>query len=300
MHIIVDILAYIPTKQIVISFLNARNVITLSRDGHSIESFKAEAHSSLSNAFSTIEVKYKTPTFRVLSEAFEAAAAFPDPTAHYLLTDGVPSDQPAAAVAQLIATRASPSRNPLTLMSCTNEDSEVEWMKQIEETAPFVSELDDYHDEKAEVMGDQGSAFPYTKGFWIVSLLVASINPEDLDAIDENLPFSKYTLDDLLGRTHTPQEYQFYFERNPHAPIYVDLYPRFLNEPCPGRAIVTKEEQAHREKKGHYVDGKPPPSGRGGGVFSFFRHHGTTDIGPQLQPHTDTATAAHRAMFTGA
>ena len=131
MHIIMDILAYIPTKQIVISFLNARNIITLSRDGHTIESFKAEAHSALSHAFSTIEVKYKTPTYRVLSEAFHAAASYPDPTAHYLLTDGVPSDQPAEAVAQLIANRANPSRNPLTLMSCTNEDSEVEWMKQV-------------------------------------------------------------------------------------------------------------------------------------------------------------------------
>ena len=132
-------------------------------------------------------------------------------------------------------------------------------------------------------------------GFWIVSLLVASINPEDLDAIDENLPFSKSTLDDLLGRTHTPQEYQFYFEHNPHAPLYVDLYPRFLNEPGPGRSFVTRQEQQHREKKAHYVDGKPhAPSS---GVFSFFRHHGPTDIGPQLQPHTDAATAAHRAAF---
>jgi hypothetical protein len=131
MHIMLDILAFIPTKQIVISFLNARNVISLSREGRSIEAFKSEAHTSISSAFASIDVKYKTPTYRVLSEAFAAAATFPDPTSHYLLTDGVPSDQPPAAVAQLIMNRASPNRNPLTLMSCTNEDSEVEWMKQV-------------------------------------------------------------------------------------------------------------------------------------------------------------------------
>jgi hypothetical protein len=140
------------------------------------------------------------------------------------------------------------------------------------------------------------SAYHSRAGFWIVSLLVASINPEDLDAIDENLPFTKHTLDDLLGRTHTPQEYQFYFERNPHAPIYVDLYPRFLNEHSVGRAIVSVHEQKHRESRGHYTDGKPPAHGQtGGGVFAFFKQHGTHDLGPQLQPHTDAAAAAGRA-----
>jgi hypothetical protein len=55
------------------------------------------------------------------------------------------------------------------------------------------------------VVEDQGKAFPYTKGYWIISQLISCINPYDLDAIDENLPFSKATLDDILGRVHTPQ-----------------------------------------------------------------------------------------------
>eukprot|EP00604_Paraphysomonas_vestita_P002964 CAMPEP_0174820948 /NCGR_PEP_ID=MMETSP1107-20130205/5103_1 /TAXON_ID=36770 /ORGANISM="Paraphysomonas vestita, Strain GFlagA" /LENGTH=367 /DNA_ID=CAMNT_0016037275 /DNA_START=57 /DNA_END=1157 /DNA_ORIENTATION=- len=166
LHILIDILAYIPTKIIIIRFLNAKNIINITHDGKTIEQFKEEGHRRIIEAFSTIDVKYKTPTHRVLTKVFQEAAEFPDPTMHYLFTDGVPSDQPIEAVASLILHRQFPERNPLTLMSCTNEDEEVEWMKQIESTAPYCAEIDDYQDEKREVIYDQGPAFPYTKGFW--------------------------------------------------------------------------------------------------------------------------------------
>ena len=126
--------------------------------------------------------------------------------AHYLmlyLFTGQPSDKPIEMVANLIKYRQNPAANPVTLLSCSDEDSEVEWMKVIEEEAPFCSELDDYVAEKAEVLADQGSAFPFTKGMWIISMLVGAINPYDLDAMDENLPFTKATLDDLLGQMST-------------------------------------------------------------------------------------------------
>lgn len=116
------------------------------------------------------------------------------------LFTGQPSDKPIEMVANLIKFRQNPAANPVTLLSCSDEDGEVEWMKVIEEEAPFCSELDDYVAEKAEVLADQGSAFPFTKGMWIISMLVGAINPYDLDAMDENLPFTKATLDDLLGR----------------------------------------------------------------------------------------------------
>jgi hypothetical protein len=98
-------------------------------------------------------------------------------------------------------------------------------------------------------------------GYWIISQLVSAINPSDLDAIDENMPFTKNTLDNLLGRVHTPQEYQYYFERNPHAPLYVDLYPRFLNEPVFAKEIVRPPDQQQREMRAGYRDGKRPGGG---------------------------------------
>lgn len=168
-----------------------------------------------------------------------------------------------------------------------------------------MSELDDYCDEREEVMGDQGAAFPFTKGFWLVSQLVAAINPDDLDAIDENVPFTKMSLDNMLGRNHTPEEYHYYFERNPHAHLYVDLYPRFLNEPVVSRALVNQSEQLNREKKAGYIDGKKPaksaaPKSHKGTVFSFLggqrkANHSTDNIGPKLQPHTQAASDAYKA-----
>ena len=51
---------------------------------------------------------------------------------------------------------------------------------------------------------------------WLLSNLVAAINPHDLDALDENVPFTKYTLDSLLGVTTSYADYKYYFDCNPH------------------------------------------------------------------------------------
>jgi hypothetical protein len=221
-------------------------------------------------------VKYKTPTYRALSTALQQASAYQEPTILYFFTDGLPSDATPEAVSQLLIHRPNPQHSAVTLISCSDNDDEVDWMKEVEEIAPYCSEVDDYKSEKEEVIYDQGSAFPYTKGFWLISQLVAAINPDDLDAMDENLPFTKNTLDNMLGRVHTFQEYQFYFERNPHAPLYVDVYPRFLAEPCFARLIISKQEQLRREQTAGYRNGKRSSTSQ------YAR-----PIGQLLTPHTE-------------
>lgn len=173
-------------------------------------------------------------------------------------------------VSNLIKFRPNPAANPLTLLSCSDDDSEVEWMKVVEEEAPFCSELDDYVAEKAEVLADQGSAFPFTKGMWIISMLVGAINPYDLDAMDESLPFTKSTLDDLLGRCHTADEYRYYFDRNTHGALYSDMYQRFLAVGTCARMLVPEEEQRRREDRAGYVAGKPVDPTGGGRVHPSF------------------------------
>jgi len=108
--------------------------------------------------------------------------------------------------------------------------------------------------------------------------------------MDENLPFSKHTLDDLLGRTHTPEEYQYYFERNPHALLYIDLYSSFLNEPRTSRELISSDEQQVRELRGGYVNGKRPGSGEPsagvlGSIFHSRDAHGT-GVSDLLRSHT--------------
>jgi len=265
LHDMMDILAYIPTKSIQIRFLNSDEVLHLQRIGKSVERFTSEAHTIISNSFKNIEVKYKTPTLRVMAESFQAASQYEEDEKcmHYLFTDGVPSDCIVDQVANLIKYRNKPENNPVTLISCTGEDSEVEWMKRVEEVAPYCAEIDDFVDERNEVLKDQGTALPYTRGYWLICQLVAAINPDDLDALDESVPLTKNTLDNVLGRVHTPQEYQYYFERNPHATIYLDLYERFLTEDGFASGIVSKEDKESREIANGYNEGlptKPPPS----------------------------------------
>jgi hypothetical protein len=78
--------------------------------------------------------------------------------------------------------------------------------------APYCSESDDFADEAKEVYRDQGAALPFSKGFHLICQLVAAMNPDDLDAMDESIPFSKCTLDNLLGVVSNDETYRHYFD----------------------------------------------------------------------------------------
>ena len=250
LHIFMDILAYIPTKGIQLYFMNTQRDISIDQHGKSPEAFKEEAHGIIREVFSNLSLG-ATPTYRLLTKSFADAKKHSEtPTAHYLLTDGCPSDRSEKEVGKLISRRENPERNPVTLLSCTNVDEECEWMKEIEEVAPFTSECDDFSDERNEVMKDQGVAFPYTKGYWLVSNLVAAMNPHDLDALDESVPLTKFTLDEVLGRTHSAAEYDYYFNRNPHAKHYADKFEKFLVERVHAVHIIPKSERQRRKKGG--------------------------------------------------
>jgi len=67
-------------------------------------------------------------------------------------------------------------------------------------------------DEAREVLRDQGEALPFSKGFHLICQLVAAMNPDDLDAMDESVPFTKFTLDNLLGVVSNDKSYQHYFD----------------------------------------------------------------------------------------
>ncbi len=131
-------------------------------------------------------------------------------------------------------------------------------MKAVDSAATYVAEVDDFSDEKDEVVKNQGPALPYTRGLWILCQLVAAINPFDLDALDENLPLTKHTLDNILGRKLNPNEYQYYFERNPNAALYVTEYNRFLHDECFAHEIISMKEKHSRETRAGYIGGERP------------------------------------------
>merc|ERR1719162_2829033 len=167
----VEIIAYVPFQQIGIEFLNRNERLTLTR----------------------------TTGLRGQGQSI----------ARYFFGDGLPNGGQYAIkeICHIITHRANPAQNPITFLSCTGEDEQVEWMKDCEEVAPYCAESDDFGDESREVLGDQGIALPYTRGFWLICQLVAAMNPDDLDAMDESIPFTKTTLDNLLGIQHNEASY---------------------------------------------------------------------------------------------
>ena len=93
--------------------------------------------------------------------------------ARYFFGDGQPeygtTDQ--ARISATIMNRKAVD-NPITCISCYEDDTQVEWMKQLEEKAPYVSEYHDYIAERAEIQRDQGLGMPFTYGCYLVGQIV--------------------------------------------------------------------------------------------------------------------------------
>lgn len=241
LHSMINILAYIPSDTISLSFLNRKDELKLSHTGKTPTEFADEAHQKIKNLFNVIP-NFGTPIYSKLSRALAESTGR---TMHYLFTDGEPNDVPLDRnhqddklfkLKELILTRNNPKENALTFMSCTNNDKETEWMKELDEVEPrfvngvkienYISEIDDFNDERDEVLAKQGVGFPYTKGMWLINQLVSAINPDDLDKMDEKKPFTRDIMDNILGHKLSDSEYSYYLQNNPYAKNYPELFQK--------------------------------------------------------------------------
>lgn len=207
---LMEILAYIPFSEIHVAFLNRSDTVVLTRSGRDPRTFLADANRKIDAAFAR-GPSGSTPVLQKLQDSFIKGQG--KSVARYIFCDGTPDGGEAAKaeIVKILLHRPNPENNPVTFFSCTDEDAQVEWMKDAEEVAPYCSEADDFQDEAQEVLRDQGAALPYTRGFYLVCALVAASNPDDLDAMDESVPFTKATLDNLLGIQHAEESYRHYF-----------------------------------------------------------------------------------------
>lgn len=219
LHLMIDFLAYIPTGPIKVICMNRTDQFVLERNGKTPEQFLTLGHSYIRRMFES-PPNGVTPTLKIMKRALSEASETSGLTSHYLFTDGVPSDCSTDELGSYLANRPNPQNNPLTFVSCTDVDFEAQWMKEIEEIGPYMSEIDDYKAELNEVRHDQGPSFPYSKGLWITCLLVGALNPHDLDAMDDSRPFTKYTLENIMGRGLTSQEYTKYWSGHPKSKEY--------------------------------------------------------------------------------
>jgi hypothetical protein len=206
-----ELVAHVPFQKADVRFLNRPTRLSFVRNNRTPQALLQDMYRQIDQAFGP-RPSGSTPAFERLQESFALSSGHS--VARYFFGDGIP-DGGVMIQQQIIAmlkNRPNPSLTPVTFISCSNEDEQVEWMKDAEELAPYCSESDDYHDEATEVLRDQGKALPYTKGFHLVCQLVAAMNPDDLDAMDESVPFTKATLDNLLGIEHNVETYKYYFD----------------------------------------------------------------------------------------
>lgn len=202
-------LAYIPTPPIVVCFLNRCERIDRARhQSETAEAFAASMYQRIDEIFAR-GPSGATPFYEKIHQSLQQ----PGKVARYFFGDGEPTGGQAAiqAITQMVVNRRDPANNPITFLSCSNMDENVEWMKDLEEVAPYCSEFDDFDDESREIVGDQGRGFPYSEGMHLVGQLVAAFNPHDLDALDESVPLTMKALYNLLGANYGQNAYHYYF-----------------------------------------------------------------------------------------
>ena len=139
-----ELLSFIPKPIIQIKFLNRNLELNLNHEpGMNPRQFLANSAQAIDGAFRT-GPSGTTPYLRKIEELFRAYAQ--RRVAWYFFSDGVPDGGDAAQnrIQTLCLNRNDPASNPITFLSCTNDDSAVEWMKNVEEIAPYCSEYDDY------------------------------------------------------------------------------------------------------------------------------------------------------------
>lgn len=235
----VEILAYVPFTQIGVEFLNRPDRIQLVRNGRDPRTFLQDAYQQIDAAFSR-GPSGTTPYLEKIQDSFLRGQGAS--IARYFFGDGMPNGGALAAkeIVNILMNRQNPEGNPCTFISCTNDDEQVEWMKDAEEVVPFCSESDDFNDERDEVLRDQGPALPYSKGFHLICTLVAAMNPDDLDALDESVPFTKSTLDNLLGIESNEESYRHYFTK--------------FQEAQRNRQVTGKSDQLKKSVQWNYQD----------------------------------------------
>ncbi|MDR3492143.1 MAG: hypothetical protein P4M12_08915 [Gammaproteobacteria bacterium] len=241
LHTYIDLLAYVPTGEIVLSNFDSLDrhnrlvkspEITLDRNGKSPDQFSLAAHIAIRQFFNR-KPCLNTPIFlnmtNMINMSDEIHAKSELRTSNYLLTDGIPSGGVAeiTQAKNLLQTRKLTS-NPFTFLGCSNNPLDYKWTHEVSEIAPFSAAIPDFKDEKKIVLDVQGKVFPYTRGLWLLCSLAAALNRDDLFAINQDLPLTKLTIENVLGRSLTDNEYKYYFECHPcgrtFSPDYMLFY----------------------------------------------------------------------------
>jgi hypothetical protein len=208
-----EALSLLPVKLIKIRFLNRSNNTDLRRVPRMPpDELLAAWKKAVKDCFAK-GPNGGTPLRTRIEQSF-AQSTSDKKIARYVFCDGQPDggSSDVRAISALLISRSNPRMNPVTFISCTEVDSDVEWMKDVEKVAPFVAESDDFKTAMSEVRKNQGWALPYNKGLYLIAGLVAAMCPDDLDALDECVPLTKTSHDAILGYSSSDGDYRRYWD----------------------------------------------------------------------------------------
>lgn len=121
----VEIIGHVPFQQIGIEFLNRPQRISLVREGRDPQTFLQDAYQKIDAIFAK-PPSGTTPALEKIQESFLRGEGVS--IARYFFGDGLPNGGARAVteIVNILKHRRDPESNPMTFISCTNEDAAVE------------------------------------------------------------------------------------------------------------------------------------------------------------------------------
>ena len=108
-----------------------------------------------------------------------------------IATDGEPSDGTVSTLKKVI--QSKPKNIYISFLACTDDEPVMEMLNDIDNTVEGVDVTDDFVNEKKQVLAAQkhknpGKTFSFSKGDWVIKLLLGSIVPyyDQLDEIEKS------------------------------------------------------------------------------------------------------------------
>ncbi|KAJ3032483.1 hypothetical protein HDV00_007448 [Rhizophlyctis rosea] len=103
-----------------------------------------------------------------------------------LATDGEPTDEAGISTLRHILTneRQPIDRVHVIFVACTDDDNAIAYLNQWDTSIKNVDVIDDYWNERREVLRVQGEGFMFSKGDWVCKILLGSVDTE-IDHLDE-------------------------------------------------------------------------------------------------------------------
>lgn len=105
-----------------------------------------------------------------------------------IVTDGEPTDDYGRVDTHTFK-EVLKSRSPTTyttIVSCTDEDETMNYLNNWDRTLPRLDVVDDFRNERIEILRSQGQHFRFSFGDYVVKSMIGSIDPT-LDNLDENV-----------------------------------------------------------------------------------------------------------------